>query len=107
MSKTQYAIFYHPITLGELDRSRPIAAITLNDGVLTLVGDEDFISRWSRYFYSPSWDYHVDEGGDEALTSLFGRTTYASCDVLGEDNGPTEFAKVKKIKDIKTSTVKP
>ena len=106
MSKTMHAIFYSKFGPGELDRSAPIAAITHSGNVVTIMGDEDFVNRWTSYFHSPGWELHLDEGGDEALVSLFGRTTYATCDVLGEEEAAPDLAKLKKKKNLETATVR-
>lgn len=101
-----HAIFYSKISIDELDRSSPIAAITYKDNVVTITGDEDFVDRWTKYFHSPGWQNHVDEGKDDALVSLFGRSTYPVCDVLDEEDAAPDLAKIKKMKDLQTGTVK-
>lgn len=106
MSDTLYAIFYEKTSPGVLDRSEPKAAITTKDGVVTIIGDEDFVDRYTRYFHGNGWRDHVDIAGDEALISLFGRMSYALADVLTETEGAPELAKVKKLKGIQTAVVK-
>jgi hypothetical protein len=60
----------------------PLAAVRLDDGMITLSGDDDFIARWTSYFQDdPTWtNDHLKE--PKPLLSLFGRMSYQTFEVL-------------------------
>lgn len=103
---TEYAAFYKRNNLLELDMNEPVGVIKYEDGVVTLTGDERFVTMWEPYFSSQDgWGRYVVES-EKPLNDFMTRSTYSMGQMLDGDTAEYRYRQiVDDMRSVQTVTV--
>jgi hypothetical protein len=102
---TEYAIFYKENDLLEPVLNQPVAAVKVQNDVVTITANQRFINQWTPYFErSITWPTHLKE--DRPLSSFGATMTFAPFKThVGKDGVEIYSMTVLDLEDQQATTV--